>query len=69
MLAYGIGDAFRLYLPCASVGAIRRVPVYIVQRRMGDLMDSRFDILKLAHSLVDRYALFVVKAASLYCAA
>ena len=67
MLAYGVSDTFRLYLPCASVGAFRRVPVYVVQRRVGDLMDSGLYVLKLAHSLVDRYALPVIKAASLYC--
>ena len=45
MLADGVSDTFRLYLAGAAVWAFRRVDSGIMQRRMGDFMDSGFDVL------------------------
>ena len=61
MLAYRIGDAFRLYLTGAAVGSLRLlrcVQVNIVQLGMGNFMDRRLDGLQLAHALVNGNALF-----------
>ena len=66
ILANGIGDAFRLYLTGAAVRAFRRVPVYIVQRCMGDFVNSRVFSFQFAPFLVKLYAAFVVKATSIY---
>ena len=69
MLTDSIGDAFRLYLAGAAVGAFRRVFVYVMECRMGDFMDCRLDILQFVHALVDRDTLFLIIAASFYTAA
>ena len=61
MLAHRIGDAFRLHLTGAAVGALRllrRVQVNIMQLGMGNLMDCRLDGLQLAHAVVNGNALF-----------
>ena len=61
MLAHRIGDAFRLHLAGAAVGALRllrRVQVNIMQLGMGNLMDRRLDGLQLAHAVVNGNALF-----------
>ena len=69
MLADSIGDAFRLYLAGAAVGAFRRVFVYVMECRMGDFMDCGLDVLQFVHTLVDEDTLFLIIAASLYAAA
>jgi len=69
VLTDSIGDAFRLYLAGAAVGAFRRVFVYVMECRMGDFMDCRLDILQFVHALVDRDTLFLIIAASFYTAA
>ena len=61
MLAHRIGNAFRLHLAGAAVGALRllrRVQVNIVQLGMGNLVDRRLNGLQLAHAVVNGNALF-----------
>ena len=64
MLADSIRHAFSLYLTGAAVGSVglfrdRGVYVNVVQLCMGDFMDSGFQGLKLAHSLVNGNPLFL----------
>ena len=69
MLADSIGDAFRLYLAGAAVGAFRHGKGGIMQRGVGDFMDCGLDILQFVHALVDEDTLFLIIAASFYAAA
>ena len=69
MLADRIGDAFRLYLAGAAVGAFRHGKGGIMQRGVGDFMDCGLDILQFVHTLVDEDTLFLIIAASFYAAA
>ena len=69
MLADRIGDAFRLYLAGAAVGAFRHGKGGIMQRGVGDFMDCGLDILQFVHALVDEDTLFLIIAASFYAAA
>ena len=69
VLADGIGDAFRLYLAGAAVGAFWRVFVYVMECRVGDFMDCGLDILQFLHALVDDDTLFLIIAASFYATA
>ena len=69
MLADSIGDAFRLYLAGAAVGAFRHGKGGIMQRGVGDFMDCGLDVLQFVHALVDEDTLFLIIAASFYAAA
>ena len=69
MLADSIGDAFRLYLAGAAVGAFRHSKGSIMQRGVGDFMDCGLDVLQFVHTLVDNDTLFLIIAASFYAAA
>ena len=69
MLADRIGDAFRLYLAGAAVGAFRHGKGGIMQRGVGDFMDCGLDVLQFVHALVYEDTLFLIIAASFYAAA
>ena len=69
MLANRIGDTFRFDFAGAAVWAFRRVLIYVVERCMGDFMDCCFDVLQLAHALVDSNTPFIIKTAAFPVAA